>query len=277
MSYKITYLGKEINTPIVLNTFDDIKSLDQTLRGNLARMQFKEMTPIQKTSIPIVLDGHDAMGSAQTGSGKTLAFLLPIVNKMMLEGPPTTPKSWSAYPVTLVLIPTRELADQIYKEARKLLYKTGINVVKIYGGVGYEGQKQELKRGCDVLVATPGRLMDFMKSNTISLSFVRYFIIDEADRLLDMGFEKQLNSIVFEKDLCDKSKRQNLMFSATFDGNVRELARKFMREYYFVQMNIGVQSNHRVTQKLVLADENEKLSKLHQILQSIQGNVISKS
>jgi ATP-dependent RNA helicase DDX3X len=276
MSYKITYAGRDINTNTSLNTFSDIKQLDQTLSNNLNRMEFKDMTPIQKTSIPIVLEGHDVMGSAQTGSGKTLAFLLPIINKMMFEGPPNPGKGWTAYPVTLILIPTRELADQIYKEARKLLHKTGINVVKIYGGVGYDSQTRELKHGCDILVSTPGRLLDFIKSNTISLSAVRYFIIDEADRLLDMGFEQQLNSIVFEKDLCDKSKRQNLMFSATFDEKVRGLARKFMNELYFVQMNTNVQSNQRVTQKLVLADDREKMMKLHQLLQTISGSVISK-
>lgn len=187
-------------------------------------------------------------------------------------------KRGSSAPVTLILIPTRELAEQIYVEARKLLHDTGINVVKVYGGVPHEGQIKEFKWGCDILVATPGRLLDFLKSGLVTLSQVKYFIIDEADRILDMGFEQQLNSITFENDLREKRKRLNLFFSATFTPEVRNLARKFMNDYYFITKNKNEENqvNENIKQVFVQAEENEKLLKLHGILQQIQGSVISK-
>jgi superfamily II DNA/RNA helicase len=158
------------------------------------------MTPIQRSVIPIITEGNDLMGCSQTGSGKTLAFLCPIVSKMLEEGPPkanVSNKYGVSYPVVLVLVPTRELAEQIYKEAKKLIHLTGIEVIKVYGGVPYEGQYADLRRGCDILIATPGRLIDFISKEVISLQLVKNFIIDEADRILEMGFADQLDSIVF--------------------------------------------------------------------------------
>jgi ATP-dependent RNA helicase DDX3X len=116
---------------------------------------------------------------------------------MLKEGPPPDDGFRGSAPITLVLIPTRELAEQIHKEARKLVHKTGISVVKVYGGVDYTSQIQEIKEGCDILVATPGRLIDFITRGLITLSHVKYFIIDEADRILDMGFEDQLKKIIY--------------------------------------------------------------------------------
>jgi len=188
-------------------------------------------------------------------------------------------KKGTSAPVTLILIPTRELAEQIFIQARKLIHNTGINVVKVYGGVPHESQIRELKWGCDILVSTPGRLLDFLKSGLITLSQVKYFIIDEADRILDMGFEPQLNSICFENDLRDKRDRINLLFSATFTNDVRGIARKFMNDYYFITKTKDSegQGNENIKQIIVQADENEKFIKLHQILQQIQGSVISKN
>jgi ATP-dependent RNA helicase DDX3X len=248
------------------------------LIDNLNKMNFDKMTPIQQISMPGISKGCDVMGCSKTGSGKTLAFLLPIINSMLKYGAPSEDynQNYYAYPVALILMPTRELADQVYKETRKIIHNTGINAVKIYGGVGQEQQLRELRYGCDILIATPGRLIDFIKQNVIRLCSVKYFIIDEADRLLDMGFEPQLNSIVFEKDLQDKSKRQNLMFSATFDERVKSIARKFMNEYYYVQINIEKESTNRVVQKLVYSEEDDKVFKLHEILQNISGSVLSK-
>lgn len=187
-------------------------------------------------------------------------------------------KRGSSAPVTLIIIPTRELAEQIYVQARKLLHDTGINVVKVYGGVPHEGQIKDFKWGCDILVATPGRLLDYLKSGLVTLSQVKYFIIDEADRILDMGFEPQLNSITFENDLREKRKRLNLFFSATFTPEVRNIARKFMNDYYFITKNKDEENqvNENIKQVVVQAEENEKLFKLHGILQQIQGSVISK-
>jgi ATP-dependent RNA helicase DDX3X len=139
------------------------------------------------------------MGCSQTGSGKTIAFLAPIITKMLNDGPPKNENIsyGQSAPIVLILVPTRELAEQIYKEARKLVHKTHMEVIKIYGGVAYEGQYNDIRQGADILVAAPGRLIDFLNKGVITLSQVKYFIIDEADRILDMGFEDQLKSIVF--------------------------------------------------------------------------------
>lgn len=135
---------------------------------------------------------------------------------------------------------------------------------------------RDMQNGCDILVATPGRLIDFLKSKTIKLTDINFLIIDEADRILDMGFEPQLNSIIYEFDLKDKEKRQNLMFSATFDNEVKNIARKFMNEFYFVHSNIENRANKNIKQILVQAREDEKVIRLHQILQTLSGSIISK-
>ncbi len=136
---------------------------------------------------------------------------------------------------------------------------------------------RELQNGCDILVAAPGRLLDFLRSRTISLSDVKYMIVDEADRMLDMGFEPQLKSIIHEYELQDKSKRQNMMFSATFEPEVKDIARKFMNEFYFVHTNTEMKANKNVEQLIIYSKESEKVLQLHKILQTIKGSIISKS
>jgi ATP-dependent RNA helicase DDX3X len=141
IEYKILYKGSEIQFESPYQTFSDIKSIESNLKDNLKKMKFDLMTPIQKHVISFISDGCDVMGCAQTGSGKTVAFLLPILNKMLKEGPPKEQKTnQTAYPTALILVPTRELAEQINKEARKLVHETGIMVVKVYGGVTHIGQ-----------------------------------------------------------------------------------------------------------------------------------------
>jgi ATP-dependent RNA helicase DDX3X len=273
---KVLYRGKDVVDTNEMKTFEDFPDLDRTIAENLKRMKFNQMTPIQKAVMPYIIKGNDVMGCSHTGSGKTVAFLLPIITKMIREGPPSDElDNGIARPVTLILIPTRELADQIYKEARKLVHKTGITVVKVYGGVGQYNQIRDLSYGCDILVATPGRLIDFIKTRRVSLNFVKYLIIDEADRLLDMGFEPQLNNIVFDYDLRSKDKRLNLMFSATLEDDVKTIARKFMNEYYFIHTNTELKASQNVTQMILFAKEEEKIIQLHQFLQKIKGSIIS--
>lgn len=132
-----------------------------------------------------------------------------------------------------------------------------------------------MKYGCDILVATPGRLLDFIESGLISLKAVKYLIIDEADRILDMGFEPQLNKIVFELDLPSKEQRQNLLFSATFTDNIKHLAKRFMNEYYFISTYKDNNANVNIKHVLMYSADGQKCSKLHMILQQIQGSVIS--
>jgi superfamily II DNA/RNA helicase len=275
---KVTYQGKDIESSHEFHRFEEINNLEGLLKSNLSKMKFSLMTPIQKAVIPYLTQGQDVMGMSQTGSGKTVAFLLPILNKMLKEGYEVpSERDYAAKPVTLILVPTRELADQIFKEARKLVHNSGIDIVKVYGGVSNLNQSRELRQGCDVLVAAPGRLLDFLRAREISLSQVKYLILDEADRMLDMGFEPQLKSIIYEFDLPDKLKRQNLMFSATFEPEVKDIARKFMNEVYFVHTNTQMKANSNVEQLLVYAKENEKIIQLHKILQTISGSIISKS
>lgn len=272
-----SFRGQEIKLDDEVANFENVKDIYPVLKNNIAKMKFSLMTPIQKAVVSSIREGHDVMGCSATGSGKTIAFLFPILNKMLNEGPNKDERfNITSSPIALIIIPTRELAEQIFKEARKLLYGTGINVVKIYGGVPHESQIRELKYGSDVLVATPGRLLDFLRTGAVSLSCVKYFIIDEADRILDMGFEPQLNSIVYENDLSVKEKRQNLMFSATFDDSIKVIARKFMNEFYFIQTNIHQHSESNIKQVIVHATEEEKMLKLHNILQTVSGSIISK-
>jgi superfamily II DNA/RNA helicase len=277
---KIFFQGKEITESSSLKCFNEL-SLNDKLKKNIENMGFDAMTPIQRAVLPYILDGHDTIGCAQTGSGKTVSFLAPIVNKMLIDGPPKTdsqlPKGVSA-PVALIIVPTRELAEQIYKEARKVLHKTGIVVVKVYGGIPIDTQFNHIVNGCDILVATPGRLIDFLKRDLIYLNSVQFLVFDEADRMLDMGFEDQLREIVFCSDISPKEKRINLMFSATFDKNIREIATMFMNDYYFISKAFDQDNtaNENIKQELVYVEENDKVLKLHEILQKIKGSVLSK-
>jgi superfamily II DNA/RNA helicase len=245
---------------------------------NIEKMGFSQMTPIQQSVIPYLVEGKDVMGCAQTGSGKTVSFLAPIINKMLQDGPPKEESPAGVSPIGIILAPTRELAEQIYKEARKLVYKTGILVVKVYGGVPIDTQIRNVATGCDIIVATPGRLIDFMGRRIIRLCQIQFLVFDEADRMLEMGFEDQLREIIFSSDIPEKQKRINMMFSATFTPQVREIARSFMNDFYFVTSDLDdeIKVNENIEQTLIYVDEEEKVVKLHEILQKIRGSVISK-
>lgn len=178
------------------HSFEEFVS-NETLLANINEMQFKQLTPIQKTVIPLILGKFDIMACAQTGSGKTVAFLYPVINSMLKEGPPEIHMNkFVSYPLVLILVPVRELAEQIYSVCRLMTKNTYIRVCKLYGGVKHDTQNSDLKAGIDILISTTGRILDFLKSGRISLSAIKFLIIDEADRLLDMGFEKQLNEIL---------------------------------------------------------------------------------
>lgn len=190
----ILHEGKKINSEKLPSKFSDV-GLCAEIISNINKMKFENMTPIQKYVLPIISESKDVMACSQTGSGKTIAFLAPIVNKMMKDGPPKEFENFPSEPIALILIPTRELAEQIFREGRKLLHQTGIQITKIYGGVPHDSQLRELRDGTDILVATPGRLIDFLSSKMVSLRKVKFFVLDEADRILDLGFSDQLNTI----------------------------------------------------------------------------------
>ena len=164
--------------------------------ANVQRCKYSKPTPVQRYSIPIGLAGRDLMACAQTGSGKTAAFCFPIIHNILRSGVQPTGRSRKAFPLALILSPTRELSSQIYEEARKFCYQTGIRAVVVYGGAPVVNQLRDMERGCDLLVATPGRLSDLIERARVSLQRVGYLALDEADRMLDMGFEPQIRRIV---------------------------------------------------------------------------------
>jgi len=196
------------------NTFTSLGLCDQLVQA-LARDQITEPFPIQTAAIPGALDGKDIRGQAPTGSGKTLAFGLPVLSRV--------DKAASKSPRALVLAPTRELAEQISKDLSPLARVVGRKVFAIYGGVGYGPQKTALRNGVDVLVATPGRLEDLIQQRLADLSDVEIVVVDEADRMADMGFLPAVRRILDQT----MSRRQTLLFSATLDGDVAVLSRRY--------------------------------------------------
>ncbi|KAF9539358.1 hypothetical protein EC957_005456 [Mortierella hygrophila] len=231
-------------TPIV--SFDDA-GLDSVVLENVKRMEFAEPTPIQRNALPILMQNYDLMACAQTGSGKTAAFLVPTISKLVskiFKGQLATIRrrpgqaAWKATPLVLIILPTRELAIQIFEEARRFTYMTPLRPVVIYGGAESRVQKEQIQKGCDILVATPGRLKDMAERGIVSLARVRVAILDEADRMLDMGFEPQIRQIMMSSDLARDEGRQTLMFSATFPRDIQTLAREFLKED-FCRLRVG--------------------------------------
>lgn len=248
--------------------------LTEPICANLERLKFYNLTPIQKQAIPAVLADFDIIAVAQTGSGKTLAFVLPVISKLLQSGPPPEENYYglkAAEPLVLILVPTRELAIQVYNEIRKLLYLTGLSTVKIYGGEPYGSQSSELELGCDFLVATPGRLLDMYEKGLITLSQVKWLVLDEADRMLDMGFSEQLNQIAFNCDLPSSNQRQNLMFSATFDNAVQRIAANYITNPLTIYSEEETTTNTKIEQRFEKVANRDKLNSLHTMLQEIRG------
>jgi len=217
------------NVPNPVASFDNAGIHDHVL-DNIRCADYKDPTPVQKYSISAGLAGRDLMACAQTGSGKTAAFLIPVITRILKE--PNIERvrgGYKAFPTFLVLAPTRELAIQIHKEALKFSYSTYLRCVVVYGGAAFGSQAREVERGVDILVGTPGRLLDMIDRGKISLSKVRYLCFDEADRMLDMGFEKQIRAIVEQRDMPGIRGRQTTMFSATFPKDIRQLAADFFK------------------------------------------------
>jgi len=182
------------------------------------RLGFEETSPIQSSAIPLILDGHDVVGQSQTGSGKTAAFCIPAIERVDPSKPVTQ---------VLILAPTRELATQVADEVHKLAaFKKGLRSVPIYGGASYERQFAELKRGAHIVVGTPGRLTDHMARNTLDLAGVKMLILDEADRMLDMGFREDIEKIL----AAAPADRQTVFFSATMSPPIQALVRGHSRE-----------------------------------------------
>jgi ATP-dependent RNA helicase RhlE len=195
---------------------------DEPLRRALDRLQFESPTPIQTQAIPPALEACDVVGIAQTGTGKTAAFLLPSMQRLMAAGRTSRPLA----PRMVVLAPTRELALQITDHARQLAQYTHLRITTVYGGAPLGRQAQDLRRGVDIVIATPGRLLDHLERRNIRLDAVEILVLDEADRMLDMGFLPDIHSIVRRTPEA----RQTLLFSATMPNPIASLSHRFMRK-----------------------------------------------
>jgi len=202
-------------------SFDNL-GLSPVIKHNLHGLEYRVPTPVQAKAIPLALEGRDVIGSAQTGTGKTAAFGLPMIERLVLRANATPLKPWQ--PRALVLTPTRELALQVNESLLGFSRKTGLRSVAIFGGVGMQPQIEALKRGVHIVVATPGRLIDHMEQRNVDLSAIEILTVDEADRMMDMGFLPPLRRILSALP----KQRQTLLFSATFPEPIRALAVKFM-------------------------------------------------
>uniref|UniRef100_A0A3P8PTE6 RNA helicase n=1 Tax=Astatotilapia calliptera TaxID=8154 RepID=A0A3P8PTE6_ASTCA len=264
--------------PPHIESFHDVE-MGEIIMGNINLSRYTRPTPVQKYAIPIIKSKRDLMACAQTGSGKTAAFLLPVLSQIYTEGPGDALQAAKnsgqengrygrrkQYPISLVLAPTRELALQIYDEARKFAYRSRVRPCVVYGGADIGQQIRDLERGCHLLVATPGRLVDMMERGKIGLDYCHYLVVDEADRMLDMGFEPQIRRIVEQDTMPPKGIRRTMMFSATFPKEIQILARDFLEDYIFLAVGRVGSTSENITQKVVWVEETDKRSFLLDLL-----------
>jgi len=237
--------------------------LDPRIVGAVKGMGYSTPTPIQSKAIPIVLAGRDVMGAAQTGTGKTAGFALPIIHRLLPQA--SSSMSPARHPVrALILAPTRELAEQVAENVKMYIAGTPLRCATVYGGVDMEPQTQALRAGVEIVVATPGRLLDHLGSKNTSLSQVQVVVLDEADRMLDMGFLPDISRILNQLPKA----RQSLMFSATFSEEIKKLAANFLREPVLVEVARRNATADNVQQELYRVHESEKTGALLELLRS---------
>jgi ATP-dependent RNA helicase RhlE len=237
--------------------------LDPRIVAAVKAMGYTTPTPIQSKAIPLVMQGRDVMGAAQTGTGKTAGFALPIIQCLLPQA--STSMSPARHPVrALVLTPTRELADQVAENVKLYITGTPLRCAVVYGGVDMDPQTQALRTGVEIVVATPGRLLDHLQSKNTSLGQVQIVVLDEADRMLDMGFLPDISRIL---NLLPKE-RQSLMFSATFSEEIKKLAANFLRDPVLVEVARRNATAENVTQEVVKLHESEKTDALLELLRT---------
>lgn len=231
--------------------FDELNLEDEILDG-LEDMNFQDMTPIQEQTIPIILEGRDVIGCAQTGTGKTAAYTLPLLSRLASEGNPNNVVK------SLIIVPTRELAQQIDMQFQGFSYYLPISTTVVYGGgdgKGWTNQKQGMQMGADVVIVTPGRLISHLQTSGIDLSHVECLILDEADRMLDMGFSDDIMKIISHLP----KKRQTIMFSATLPPKIRQFAKSILNSDP-AEINIAISKpNEAIEQSAYICYENQKL------------------
>lgn len=234
------------------------------LQQNIVKKGYANPRPIQDQSIPVVLDGRDVFGMANTGTGKTASFLLPLVNKVM-QNPPShkATDGHSKSEKVLVLAPTRELAIQIEDELRSLAAGSGLYGVVVVGGMPINKQINEIRRGVSFVIGTPGRVMDLIKRKVLDLSQYKNVVLDEADRMLDMGFRDDMVTIIGQTH----ADRQTLFFSATLSPEIKKLTNEFLKDPVFISVVSG-ETAKNIEANIIRAKNEEKLHKLHEVLKS---------
>ncbi|MCJ1435750.1 hypothetical protein MMC27_005125 [Xylographa pallens] len=275
----VTMESEQTVDPIL--KFEDA-GLHPVMLENVKLCGYVNPTPIQGYCLPAILSNNDLIAVAQTGSGKTAAFLIPVLSKLMgkvkkLAAPrPNVAKAYNpatdgvrAEPLVLVVCPTRELATQIFDEARRLCYRSMLRPCVAYGGAPAREQADELRKGCDVLIATPGRLMDFMqRGNLLGLNRVRYTIIDEADELVSSDWSDDMNMILSGGDNNEDADHRFMMFSATFPKEARKLAKVLLASNYIrIRVGRAAGTTHlNVTQNVIFVEESRKREALFDLL-----------
>ncbi|MES2939707.1 MAG: DEAD/DEAH box helicase [Pseudomonadota bacterium] len=235
--------------------------LAEPLARAVAEMGYETMTPIQAQAIPVVLEGRDVMGAAQTGTGKTAAFALPLLQRLLKhENASTSP---ARHPVrALVLLPTRELADQVAQQVKMYAKNTNLRSTVVFGGMDMKPQTAELKRGVEVLVATPGRLLDHIEAKNAVLNQVEYVVLDEADRMLDIGFLPDLQRILSYLP----KQRTTLLFSATFSPEIKRLASSYLQDPVTIEVSRPNTTASTVEQHFYNVVDDDKRRALRQIV-----------
>ncbi|MFZ9405738.1 MAG: DEAD/DEAH box helicase [Burkholderiaceae bacterium] len=245
--------------------------LSEPIVRAVTELGYREPTPIQEQAIPVVMTGRDVMGAAQTGTGKTAGFALPIIHRLLpLASSSTSP---ARHPVrALMLAPTRELADQIYQNVCQYARHTPLRSAVVFGGVDMKPQTLALRQGCELLVATPGRLLDHVEQKSVNLGQVQILVLDEADRMLDMGFLPDIQRII---NLLGKD-RQNLMFSATFSPEIRKLAESFLNSPQLIEVARRNALAENITQTVFKVDtpEHKRAAVSHLVREHTLSQVI---
>ncbi len=250
-------------TDIVFDSFD----LHPRLLAGLHGAGFVRCTPIQALTLPVALAGRDVAGQAQTGTGKTAAFLVAVLNRLLTQ--PAHPDRKLTDPRAVILAPTRELAIQIDKDFRTIGRDIGITSALIYGGVDYEKQRDSLRAGCDIIIATPGRLIDYLKQHVFSFRGIEALVIDEADRMFDLGFIKDIRFLL--RRMPPREQRQSMLFSATLSHRVLELAYEHMNSPEKLTAEYESVTASRVRQVVYFPAKEEKLPLLIGLLSRVDA------
>jgi len=238
--------------------------LAETLLRAVAGQGYTRPTPIQLAAIPAILEGRDLLAAAQTGTGKTAAFTLPLLQKLDADPKPPAGRQGRRIPRVLILVPTRELAAQVGDSIRTYGRNLSLRSVTIFGGAGMQPQVSSLRRGIDIVIATPGRLLDIINHNNIELQAIETLVLDEADRMLDMGFIRDIRRII---GLLPKQ-RQNLLFSATFSGEIRSLAATLLQSPQTIDIAPRNTPAAAVDQRIYHVDKSSKRALLEHLIRS---------